>query len=83
MALRPDWAASTGAEAGQVPLGVVLADVQLQVGHPAGVVLVERERGWPERVADLPDGPLDGVRDGRPYPQVQDLPGVAVGLGRR
>lgn len=39
-------------------------------------------RGGPERVADLPDGPLDRVRDGRPHPQAQHLPGAVPGLPR-
>ena len=51
------------AQRGGVALGVVLAEVEPEVGDPGGVLVLGRERGRPERVVGREQDRLGGVGD--------------------
>ncbi len=61
------------AEHGGVALGVLLPDVELEVGHARGVLLLEGEGTRPERVAHPTEHLLDGEGDDAPHAQGQSV----------
>jgi hypothetical protein len=55
-------------KSGEIAFGVMLPDIQLQIGNATGVFLVECQRTGSEGVPDVFEDGLDGASDHRPDP---------------